>query len=171
MPERIQAVGYHSCIVTDLVRGNLLDLEASALPAPLNEVTMARWIIFDRCADLLTPLMSQLTLEGRLDDLQATASRTGWLPPERDAGVDRLLLFCLCPLSLRFNACSSGMEQAGKGYPVAAAMHVLLPLDLQHISYILFFEFVLPGPVPVLDVVLVLIHSGLHIANVTLKWS
>jgi hypothetical protein len=87
MPERIQAVGYHSCIVTDLVRGTLLDLEASALPAPLHERTMARWIVFDRCADLLTPLMSQLTLEGRLDDLQGTAARTGWLPPERDAGA------------------------------------------------------------------------------------
>ena len=87
MPERIQAVGCHSCIVTDLVRDNLLDLEASTLKAPLHEVSMARWIIFDRCADLLTPLMSQLTLEGRLDDLQATSSRTGWLPPERDAGT------------------------------------------------------------------------------------
>jgi hypothetical protein len=91
MPERIQAVGFHSFLLTDLVRGNLLDLEASALPTHLHEITMARWIIFDRCTDLLTPLMSQLTLEGRLDDLQNTASRTGWLPPERDAGADSRL--------------------------------------------------------------------------------
>ena len=87
MPERIQAVGYHSCVVTDLVRGNLLDLEASVLPGPLQEKTMARWIIFDRCADLLTPLMSQLTLEGRLDEITDTGARTGWLPPERDSGT------------------------------------------------------------------------------------
>lgn len=109
MPERIQAVGYHSCVVADLVRGNLLDLEASVLPGPLQEKTMARWIIFDRCTDLLTPLMSQLTLEGRLDEITDTGARTGWLPPERDSGA---------PLPYCSQACCARvvlLQRAGPG--------------------------------------------------------
>jgi hypothetical protein len=48
---------------------------------------MVKWIIFDRGSDLCTPFMSQLTLEGRLDELQNIAPGTGWLAGERGAGV------------------------------------------------------------------------------------
>lgn len=97
MPQRIQAVGRHSCVVAELFRGSLRDMDAAAAPAALQEYTMAKWVIFDRGADLLTPLLSQLTIEGRLDELQNTAPKTGWLAAERDAGVCPLP-FPSCPL-------------------------------------------------------------------------
>lgn len=92
MPQRIQAVGRHSCIVTELFRSSLRELDAAAAPAALQEYTMAKWVVFDRGADLLTPLLSQLTIEGRLDELQNIAPKTGWLAPERDAGTHLSLI-------------------------------------------------------------------------------
>jgi hypothetical protein len=141
MPERIQAVGYHSCVLTNLVRGNLLDLEASTLPARLTEITMARWIIFDRCTDLLTPLMSQLTLEGRLDDLQDTATRTGWLPPERDAGADSQLLCSGSLLLFIFSllvSCMHTMIARAAQLTCSASSTTLLP-SRHHASHELLF--------------------------------
>lgn len=87
LPRRIQAVGHHAVLASQLLQGAVRERACSTSKELRQHRDMAKWIIFDRGADLCTPFMSQLTLEGRLDELQNIASGTGWLPGERGAGV------------------------------------------------------------------------------------
>jgi hypothetical protein len=91
LPQRIQAVGAAAVRVADLFRAAVQEHAATDPDEPLQQGAVVKWVVFDRCADLCTPFMSQLTLEGRLDELQNTARASGWLPGERGAGA------WLCP--------------------------------------------------------------------------
>lgn len=88
LPERIQAVGVNGVRVCELFRKAVREeASSSGGGAELQQGGVFKWVVFDRGADLLTPFMSQLTMEGRLDELQDIAPRCGWLPGERGAGA------------------------------------------------------------------------------------
>jgi hypothetical protein len=95
LPQRIQAVGAHAVRTCELFRSAVqeaADDDAAATGGaaePLQQGSIVKWVVFDRGADLCTPVMSQLTMEGRLDELQGTGAATGWLPGERGAGANR----------------------------------------------------------------------------------
>ena len=96
LPQRIQAVGANAVHVSELLRSAVQEHAHSAPAEPLQQGSIVKWVVLDRCADLCTPLMSQLTLEGRLDELQNIAPATGWLPGERGAGALAMWLLAHC---------------------------------------------------------------------------
>lgn len=91
MPRRIQAVGGAAVRTTELFATALREHSETADAVP-SQGSVVKWVVFDRQADLCTPLLSQLTLEGRLDELQNTAPAAGWLNPVRSADCDATAL-------------------------------------------------------------------------------
>jgi hypothetical protein len=84
---RVRAVGRHAVKVAQLM-GSMISAESSAGgPDPFTPGTIATIVLYDRETDLTTPLLSQFTAEGLLDDAFSLAAEGGYLQPKTGTGA------------------------------------------------------------------------------------